>query len=167
MKKNKIWAVILILLLVGFIFGCEKDYTKEVHDFITEYIHMVSYEHAIHKTHITENMKGYFYDYEDKENAEYPEFMLPGGFRDNILVVKDFVIQKIEKLPYTGTKGYFGNGLDGYSVEVQFTIYDESKEKGEYVKKLGYWVALANNKFYIYADDTLNDIYILEKDLEN
>ena len=120
-----------------------------------------------HKTHITENMKGYFYDYEDKENAEYPEFMLPGGFRDNILVVKDFVIQKIEKLPYTGTKGYFGNGLDGYSVEVQFTIYDESKEKGEYVKNLGYWVALANNKFYIYADDTLNDIYILEKDLEN
>ena len=121
MKKNKMWAVILILILVGFIFGCEKDYTKEVHDFITEYIHMVSYEHAIHKTHITENMKGYFYDYEDKENAEYPEFMLPGGFRDNILVVKN----------------------------------------------LGYWVALANNKFYIYADDTLNDIYILEKDLEN
>lgn len=47
MKKNKMWAVILILLLVGFIFGCEKDYTKEVYDFITEYIHMVSYEHAI------------------------------------------------------------------------------------------------------------------------
>lgn len=159
MKKNKMWVV--ILLLVGLIFGCKKDYTKEVHDFITEYIHMVSYEHAKHKTHITENMKRYYYNSEYEENAEYPEFELPGGYRDNILVVKDFVIQKIEKRFFAQSK------LDGYSVDVQFTIYDESEEKDEYVKKLGYWVILVNNKFYIYADDTLNDIYILEKDLEN
>ena len=57
--------------------------------------------------------------------------------------------------------------IDRYSVNVQFTIYDESKENGEYVRDVEYWVVLVNNKFYIYADNTLNDIYILEKDLEN
>lgn len=50
---------------------------------------------------------------------------------------------------------------------IEYFYDDENKENGEYVRDVEYWVVLVNNKFYIYADNTLNDIYILEKDLEN
>ena len=104
-------------------------------------------------------MTAYFYDDENKENADLPEFLLLGPFRNDILIVKNYDIQQVRKLPR--------KDIDRYSVNVQFTIYDESKENGEYVRDVEYWVVLVNNKFYIYADNTLNDIYILEKDLEN
>ena len=81
-----------------------------------------------------------------------------GPFRNDILIVKNYDIQKVRKLPY--------KDIDGYSVNVQFTIYDESKENGEYVRDVDYWVVLVNNKFYIYGDDFLKDIFILEKDLD-
>ena len=103
-------------------------------------------------------MTAYFYDYENKENADLPEFLLMGPFRNDILIVKNYDIQKVRKLPY--------KDIDGYSVNVQFTIYDESKENGEYVRDVDYWVVLVNNKLYIYGDDFLKDIFILEKDLD-
>ena len=81
-----------------------------------------------------------------------------GGFRNNIIIVKNFEIQKIKKLPY--------KDIDGYSVNVQFIIYDKSKENEEYVKKIDYWVVSHNNNFYIYGDNFLKDIFILEKDLK-
>lgn len=124
-----------------------------------EYIETVSVEHKQYKTNVTDKMTAYFYDDENKENADLPEFLLMGPFRNDILIVKNYDIQKVRKLPC--------KDIDRYSVNVQFTIYDESKENGEYVRDVEYWVVLVNNKFYIYADNTLNDIYILEKDLEN
>ena len=124
-----------------------------------EYIETVSVEHKQYKTNVTDKMTVYFYDDENKENADLPEFLLLGPFRNDILIVKNYDIQKVRKLP--------SKDIDRYSVNVQFTIYDESKENGEYVRDVEYWVVLVNNKFYIYADNTLNDIYILEKDLEN
>ena len=104
----------------------------------------------------------------NKENADFPEFLLLGPFRNDILIVKNYDIQKVRKLPRKDIDRYSVNvQFPIYSVNVQFTIYDESKENGEYVRDVEYWVVLVNNKFYIYADNTLNDIYILEKDLEN
>ena len=32
----------------------------------------------------------YFYDDENKENADLPEFLAMGGFRNNIIIVKKF-----------------------------------------------------------------------------
>ena len=124
-----------------------------------EYIETVSVEHKQYKTNVTDKKTAYFYDDENKENADLPEFLLMGPFRNDILIVKNYDIQKVRKLPC--------KDIDRYSVNVQFTIYDESKENGEYVRDVEYWVVFVNNKFYIYADNTLNDIYILEKDLEN
>ena len=102
-------------------------------------------------------MVEYFYDDENKENADLPEFLAMGGFRNNIIIVKNFEIQKIKKLPY--------KDIDGYSVNVQFIIYDKSKENEEYVKKIDYWIVSHNNNFYIYGDNFLKDIFILEKDM--
>ena len=102
-------------------------------------------------------MVEYFYDDENKEKADMPEFLAKGGFRNNIIIVKNFEIQKIKKLPY--------KDIDGYSVNVQFIIYDKSKENEEYVKKIDYWIVSHNNNFYIYGDNFLKDIFILEKDM--
>ena len=117
----------------------------------------VSIEHEKYKTNITDKMVEYFYDDENKEKADMPEFLAMGGFRNNIIIVKNFEIQKIKKLPY--------KDIDGYSVNVQFIIYDKSKENEEYVKKIDYWIGSHNNNFYIYGDNFLKDIFILEKDM--
>ena len=89
-----------------------------------------SIEHEKYKTNITDKMVEYFYDDENKEKADMPEFLAKGGFRNNIIIVKNFEIQKIKKLPY--------KDIDGYSVNVQFIIYDKSKENESYTQKL--WI---------------------------
>ena len=156
--KRKVHIIYIFLFIIALL-ACEENNTDKIKVFIQNYIETVSIEHEKHKINITDKMIEYFYDDENKENADLPEFLAMGGFRNNIIIVKNFEIHKIKKLPY--------KDIDGYSVNVQFTIYDESKENGEYVRDVEYWVVLVNNKFYIYADNTLNDIYILEKDLEN
>lgn len=148
-----------IFIFIFSIFCCKSNNDAKIRVFMQEYIETVSVEHKQYKTNVTDKMTAYFYDDENKENADLPEFLAMGGFRNNIIIVKNFEIHKIKKLPY--------KDIDGYSVNVQFIIYDKSKENGEYVRDVEYWVVLVNNKFYIYADNTLNDIYILEKDLEN
>lgn len=155
--KRKVHIICIFLFIIALL-ACEENNTDKIKIFIQNYIETVSIEHEKHKTNVTDKMTAYFYDYENKENADLPEFLQMGPFRNDILIVKNYDIQKIRKLPY--------KDIDGYSVNVQFTIYDESKENGEYVRDVDYWVVLVNNKFYIYGDDFLKDIFILEKDLE-
>lgn len=155
--KRKVHIICIFLFIIALL-ACEENNTDKIKVFIQNYIETVSIEHEKHKTNVTDKMTAYFYDYENKENADLPEFLQMGPFRNDILIVKNYDIQKVRKLPY--------KDIDGYSVNVQFTIYDESKENGEYVRDVDYWVVLVNNKFYIYGDDFLKDIFILEKDLD-
>jgi hypothetical protein len=154
--KRKVHIICIFLFIIALL-ACKENHTDKIKVFIQNYIETVSIEHENHKTNVTDKMTAYFYDYENKENADLPEFLQMGPFRNDILIVKNYDIQKVRKLPY--------KDIDGYSVNVQFTIYDESKENGEYVRDVDYWVVLVNNKFYIYGDDFLKDIFILEKDL--
>lgn len=155
--KRKVHIICIFLFIIALL-ACEENNTDKIKVFIQNYIETVSIEHEKHKTNVTDKMTAYFYDYENKENADLPEFLQMGPFRNDILIVKNYDIQKVRKLPY--------KDIDGYSVNVQFTIYDESKENGEYVRDVDYWVVFVNNKFYIYGDDFLKDIFILEKDLD-
>ena len=150
--------MICIFLFIIALLVFKENNTDNIKAFIQNYIETVSIEHEKHKTNVTDKMTAYFYDDENKENADLPEFLLMGPFRNDILIVKNYDIQKVRKLPC--------KDIDRYSVNVQFTIYDESKENGEYVRDVDYWVVLVNNKFYIYGDDFLKDIFILEKDLD-
>ena len=149
--------IISILLFIFALLACKENNTDKIKIFIQNYIETVSIEHEKYKTNITDKMVEYFYDDENKEKADMPEFLAMGGFRNNIIIVKNFEIQKIKKLPY--------KDIDGYSVNVQFVIYDKSKENEEYVKKIDYWIVSHNNNFYIYGDNFLKDIFILEKDM--
>lgn len=154
--KRKVHIICIFLFIIALL-ACEENNTDKIKVFIQNYIETVSLEHEKHKTNVTDKMTAYFYDDENKENADLPEFLLLGPFRNDILIVKNYDIQQVRKLPR--------KDIDRYSVNVQFTIYDESKENGEYVRDVDYWVVLVNNKFYIYGDDFLKDIFILEKDL--
>ena len=155
--KHKVHIICIFLFIIALL-ACKENNTDKIKVFIQNYIETVSIEHEKHKTNVTDKMTAYFYDDENKENADLPEFLLMGPFRNDILIVKNYDIQKVRKLPC--------KDIDRYSVNVQFTIYDESKENGEYVRDVDYWVVLVNNKFYIYGDDFLKDIFILEKDLD-
>ena len=165
--KRKVHIICIFLFIIALL-ACEENNTDKIKVFIQNYIETVSIEHEKHKINITDKMIEYFYDDENKENADLPEFLLLGPFRNDILIVKNYDIQKVRKLPRKDIDRYSVKvQFPIYSVNVQFTIYDESKENSEYVRDVRYWVVLVNNKFYSYADNTLNDIYILEKDLEN
>jgi hypothetical protein len=154
--KRKVHIICIFLFIIALL-ACKENNTDKIKVFIQNYIETVSIEHEKYKTNVTDKMTAYFYDDENKENADLPEFLLLGPFRNDILIVKNYDIQKVRKLPR--------KDIDRYSVNVQFTIYDESKENGEYVRDVEYWVVLVNNKFYIYGDVFLKDIFILEKDL--
>ena len=154
MKRNG--QIIFIFLFILAFFCCKTNNSEKIKVFIQDYIETVSLEHAKYKTNITKKMEEYFFDDESKEKADMPEFLQIGPFRNNILIVKNYDIKNVKKLPY--------KDIDGYSVKVQFTIYDKLKEDGEYLKTINYWVVLYENKFYIYADNFLQDIFILEKD---
>lgn len=154
--KRKLHIISILLFIFGLL-ACKENNTDKIKIFIQNYIETVSIEHEKYKTNITDKMVEYFYDDENKEKADLPEFLAMGEFRNNIIIVKKFKIQKIKKLPY--------KDIDGYSVNVQFIIYDKSKENEEYVKKIDYWIVSHNNNFYIYGDNFLKDIFILEKDM--
>ena len=156
-----------IFIFIFSIFCCKSNNDAKIRVFMQEYIETVSVEHKQYKTNVTDKMTAYFYDYENKENADLPEFLQMGPFRNDILIVKNYDNQKVRIMPRKDIDRYSVNvQFTIYSVNVQFTIYDESKENGEYVRDVDYWVVLVNNKFYIYGDDFLKDIFILEKDLD-
>ncbi|MGN0729591.1 hypothetical protein [Treponema sp.] len=58
------------------------------------------------KINITEKMQNFYMDSEDKENATMPEFTHIEPFRTNIIIIKDYEILDIEKLPYNDFNGY-------------------------------------------------------------
>ncbi len=153
MKNNT--KILFILLLILLLNGCFSNKKEQLVKFMTEYIETVSSEHAKYKTNITEKMHGFYMDYENKENATMPEFMAIGPFRSNIIVISDYEILGMKKLPY--------KDLDGYSIDVRFLIKNGTSTES---KIINYWVSYYKNKFYIYGDNFLQDIYILEKDLE-
>ncbi|MBQ5998699.1 MAG: hypothetical protein IJL70_04435 [Treponema sp.] len=148
----------LLFVLSMFIFSCESE--NRVLEFIHEYISVVSEEHANFKINITEKMKDYYMDYEHKEKAEMPEYLEIGPFRNNILVINNYKILEVKKI----TDIHIKDCKSLYSVDVQFTI--ESDNGGIRNKKANYWVVLYKGRYYIYGDNFLQDIYILEKDIK-
>ena len=104
-----------IFIFIFSIFCCKSNNDAKIRVFMQEYIETVSVEHKQYKTNVTDKMTAYFYDDENKENADLPEFLLMGPFRNDILIVKNYDIQKVRKLPC--------KDIDRYSVNVQFTIY--------------------------------------------
>lgn len=151
--KNKIKTLFLLCVILLFN-GCSSNKKEQLIEFMTNYIETVSSEHAKYKTNITENMYDFYMDYENKELATMPEFMEIGPFRSNIIIISDYEILEIKKLPY--------KDFDGYSIDVRFYI---KNDKTTELKIINYWISYYNEKFYIYGDNFLQDIFILEKDL--
>lgn len=152
MKNNT--KILFILFLILLLKGCSDNKKEQLIEFITEYIETASSEHAKYKTNITEKMHNFYMDYENKEDATMPEFMAIGPFRSNIIIISDYEVLGIKKLPY--------RDLDLYSVNVRFLLKNDTSTES---KIINYWVSYYKNKFYIYGDNFLQDIYILEKDL--
>lgn len=157
--KRKVHIICIFLFIIALL-ACEENNTDKIKVFIQNYIETVSYEHAKYKTHITENMKVYYMDYENKEMADMPEFLEIGPFRNNTLIIKNYTIISIKeikdiKIPECR---YI------YDVNVQFEIETENGITKQ--KIANYWVTYYKNKFYIYGDNFLQDIYILKKDLD-
>ena len=96
--KRKVHIIYVFLFIIALL-ACEENNTDKIKVFIQNYIETVSIEHEKHKINITDKMIEYFYDDENKENADLPEFLAMGGFRNNIIIVKNFEIHKIKKLP--------------------------------------------------------------------
>ena len=154
MKKN-----LILLFLILLLNGCSANKKEQLVKFMTEYIVTVSSEHAKYKTNITEKMHGFYMDYENKELAEMPEFLEIGPFRNNVLIINNYKIISIKEIRDVK----ISECKYVYDVDVQFEI---EAENGNTKQKIAnYWVTFYKNKFYIYGDSFLQDIYILEKDL--
>ncbi len=110
-------------------------------------------EHAKYKKNITEKMKKYYIDDYGKK-TDMPWFMLPGPFRDNILIVRDYEILYTKEIE---------EYKKFYEAKVRFAI--ENNKTLSY-KDVIYWICVHRHRFYIYADDSVKDIYVLEKDLQ-
>lgn len=151
-KNTYLFLLIFMFLAIC----CNKNESNDVIDFVLEYIKMTSLEHAKYKKNITETMKNYYIDHKGKK-TDMPELMLPGTFRNNIIIVKNYEILYIKKIDIDEYKKC-------YEVKVLFTIEDNKDKDVPYQKETLYWVCLHKHKFYIYADDFVKDIFILEKD---
>lgn len=144
----------LLLLLIS----CSIVQKNSVTSFVDDYINTVSSEHAQYKSNITEKMKTYYMDYENKELAEMPEFLEIGPFRNNVLLINSYKILSIKEIKDVKIP----ECKHVYDIDVQFEI---ETENGNYKQKIAnYWVTFYKNKFYIYGDNFLQDIYILKKD---
>ena len=145
----------LLLLLIS----CSIVKKNSVTSFVDDYINTVSSEHAKYKSNITEKMKNYYMDYENKELAEMPEFLEIGPFRNNVLLINSYKILSIKEIKDVKIP----ECKHVYDIDVQFEI---ETENGNYKQKIAnYWVTFYKNKFYIYGDNFLQDIYILKKDI--
>lgn len=125
--------------------------------FLSEYINTVSMEHAKYKKNITEKLEDYYIDDEGKK-TDMPYLMLPGSFRDKIVIVRDYEILYTKEIEKQFNKKC-------YEVKVRFTI--ENNEDDSYQKDDLFWVCLYKHRLYIYSDDfCVKDIFILKKDLQ-
>lgn len=157
--KRKVHIICIFLFIIALL-ACEENNTDKIKVFIQNYIETVSIEHEKHKTNVTDKMTAYFYDYENKENADMPEFLEIGPFRNNVLIINNYTIISIKEINDVKIPGckYI------YDVNVQFEIETENGITKQ--KIANYWVTYYKNKFYIYGDNFLQDIYILKKDLD-
>lgn len=160
--KNRIKTItrlIVFQFLLLFLQSCSNNKKNNVNSFVDEYINTVSSEHAKYKSNITEKMKNYYMDYENKELAEIPEFLEIGPFRNNVLLINSYKILSIKEIKDVKIP----ECKHVYDIDVQFEI---EIENGNYKQKIAnYWVIYYKNKFYIYGDNFLQDIYILKKDI--
>ena len=98
-------------------------------------------------------------DYENKEMADMPEYLEIGPFRNNVLLINSYKILSIKEIKDVKIP----ECKHVYDIDVQFEI---ETENGNYKQKIAnYWVTFYKNKFYIYGDNFLQDIYILKKDM--
>lgn len=161
--KNRITSITRVMIcnfLLLLLLSCSNIQKNKVNSFIEEYINTVSFEHAKFKCNISEKMKSYYMNYENKEMADMPEFLEIGPFRNNVLIIKNYTIISIKEINDVKIPGckYI------YDVNVQFEIETENGITKQ--KIANYWVTYYKNKFYIYGDNFLQDIYILKKDLD-
>ena len=98
-------------------------------------------------------------DYENKEMADMPEYLEIGPFRNNVLLINSYKILSIKEIKDVKIP----ECKHVYDIDVQFEI---ATENGIAKQKIAnYWVTYYKNKFYIYGDNFLQDIYILKKDI--
>ena len=128
----------LLLLLIS----CSIVQKNSVTSFVDEYINTVSSEHAKYKSNITEKMKNYYMDYENKELAEMPEFLEIGPFRNNVLLINSYKILSIKEIKDVKIP----ECKHVYDIDVQFEI---ETENGNYKQKIAnYWVTFMEIIFY-------------------
>lgn len=160
--KNRITSITRVMIcnfLLLLLLSCSNIQKNDVNSFIEEYINTVSSEHAKYKSNITEKMKNYYMDYENKELAEMPEFLEIGPFRNNVLLINSYKILSIKEIKDVKIP----ECKHVYDIDVQFEIETENGIAKQ--KIANYWVTYYKNKFYIYGDNFLQDIYILKKDI--
>lgn len=160
--KNRIKTItrlIIFKFLLLLLISCSNAQKNSVTSFVDEYINTVSSEHAKYKSNITEKMKNYYMDYENKELAEMPEFLEIGPFRNNVLLINSYKILSIKEIKDVKIP----ECKHVYDIDVQFEI--ETKNGIAKQKIANYWVTYYKNKFYIYGDNFLQDIYILKMDI--
>lgn len=120
--------IISILLFVIVLFACKGNNTNEIKVFIKKYIETVSIEHEKYKTNITDKMVEYFYDDENKEKADMPEFLEIGPFRNNVLLINSYKILSIKEIKDVK----ISECKHVYDIDVQFEI---ETENGNYKQK--------------------------------
>lgn len=160
--KNRIKTItrlIVFQFLLLFLQSCSNNKKNNVNSFVDEYINTVSSEHAKYKSNITEKMKNYYMDYENKEMADMPEYLEIGPFRNNVLLINSYKILSIKEIKDVKIP----ECKHVYDIDVQFEIETENDIAKQ--KIANYWVTYYKNKFYIYGDNFLQDIYILKKDI--
>jgi len=158
-RIKTITRIIVFNFLLLLLLSCLNDQKNNVNSFVEEYIDTVSSEHELFKRNITEKMTSYYMDYENKELAKMPEFLEIGPFRNNVLIINNYKIISIKKIRDVKIP----ECKYVYDVDVQFEIEAENGNTKQ--KVANYWVTFYKNKFYIYGDNFLQDIYILKKDI--
>lgn len=148
--KNRITSITRVMFcnfLLLLLLSCSNIQKNDVNSFIEEYINTA------------EKMKSYYMNYENKEMADMPEYLEIGPFRNNVLIINNYTIISIKEINDVKIPGckYI------YDVNVQFEIETENGITKQ--KIANYWVTYYKNKFYIYGDNFLQDIYILKKDI--
>lgn len=129
--KNRIKTItrlIVFQFLLLFLQSCSNNKKNNVNSFVDEYINTVSSEHAKYKSNITEKMKNYYMDYENKELAEMPEFLEIGPFRNNVLLINSYKILSIKEIKDVK----ISECKHVYDIDVQFEI---ETENGNYKQK--------------------------------
>ena len=99
--KNRITSITRVMFcnfLLLLLLSCSNIQKNDVNSFIEEYINTVSSEHTKFKCNISEKMKSYYMNYENKEMADMPEYLEIGPFRNNVLIINNYTIISIKEI---------------------------------------------------------------------